>query len=72
MAEAAPAEDALEGTPEQEAAAIKIQAAQRGKAARKEVESMRAAMAEAAPAEDALEGTSEQEAAAIKIQAAQR
>jgi len=69
----------VEGNAEEEAAALKIQAMQRGQAARKEVEEMKAAAATAAPTpgtgegeEVFFEGTAEEEAAALKIQAMQR
>lgn len=66
----------------QEAAAVKIQAVQRGREARKEVQEMKAAKANAVdgskPASEVglevldIERSPEEEAAAVKIQAVQR
>ena len=56
----------LEGTEEEEAAIAKMQAVQRGKIARKEVEGLKIEK------ELGLEGTEEEEAAIAKMQAVQR
>jgi len=74
--------EAIKEHKEQEAAAVKIQAVQRGREARKEVQEMKAAKANAVdgskPASEVglevldIERSPEEEAAAVKIQAVQR
>eukprot|EP00240_Pyramimonas_obovata_P002177 CAMPEP_0118924316 /NCGR_PEP_ID=MMETSP1169-20130426/2506_1 /TAXON_ID=36882 /ORGANISM="Pyramimonas obovata, Strain CCMP722" /LENGTH=455 /DNA_ID=CAMNT_0006865413 /DNA_START=317 /DNA_END=1684 /DNA_ORIENTATION=+ len=75
MAPAAEGEVPFEGTAEEQAAAVRIQAMQRGKAARKEVEDIKNKLKEAEEKlveEVCFEGTPEEQAAALKIQTIQR